>query len=1031
MTSTKIDDTINQLRQLTQLDLQENWRYSLGDLSTDVPRQQVEYWNQQSPARLTPKKTISWSAGRQVLWLGLYLVIPDHFQGYPLPGLVVRLSLTWWAEFAQIYVNGRLVQEGDLFESSTRVTLSQNATVGESFLIALRLVSPGHDEGALVRSQLICESPNRIDPGFVADELAILKIYLETNYPEKICLLEQGIDRLDFSAVSDRDQFDESLDELRRELGRVLPAPNLEIALLGHAHLDLAWLWTTAETWDVAQRTFSSVLQLQKDCPELIFSHTTAVLYNWIEEHRPDLFSAIQKQVEIGRWEVLAGLWVEPDLNLINGESIVRQILYGQRYHQDKFGFLCQIAWLPDSFGFCWQLPQLLKQGGFDYFTTQKLTWNDTTEFPYSVFWWEAPDGTQILSLMSAPIGEKIDPVKMAAYAVEFREKTGLRKAMWLPGVGDRGGGPTRDMLEVARRWQTSPFFPKMEFTTAQTYLQEIAESEMGNFPVWQDELYLEFHRGCYTSRADRKRGNRRCEQLLYRAELFAAIASITAEYNYPKIELENAWKTVLFNQFHDILPGSAIASVYEDADRDGKTVESVGEKIWQESIKAIASQITRPQPPELNARPLLIINPLTWKRTEVVTIRLPNDLAWEIIDLEGKIQPSQQEKQTLYFLASNIPPTGYRLFWLVPEKGNSKNKRIFSAPSSFILENAALQVEIDPETGDLTSVFDKHQQREILTSAGNQLQAFQDSGQYWDAWNIDPNYAKHPLPPSQLKSMAWQEVGNIRQRLRVVRQLGNSEFTQDYILERESPILKIATKVNWNSPHVLVKAAFPVNIEVDWATYEIPSGAIRRPTRPQTAQQKAKWEVPALNWGDLSNETWGVSLLNDCKYGYDARANQLRLTLMRGATWPDKTGDRGYHEFTYALYPHSGSWESAGTLQRGCELNQPLQGVLLCARDFSISGKLAPVGQFLDLQAENLILMALKQSEDNPQQWVIRCYECCGQEALLEMASDLKLEIISRVDLLERPRSKLENSLQINPWQIASFVATAEKLNG
>ena len=1023
MTSTKLTDTINKLRQLTQLDIQDNWLYCLEDLPIKGATR-VDNWNRRSLVSLTPKNTISWPSGRQVLWLGQQLSIPQDFQGYPLQGLGVRLSLTWWAELAQIFVNGQWVQDGDLFDSSTRVKLSHDAIPGESFFISLRLVSPGHDEGALVRSQLICEAENTIDPGFFAEELAIVKIYLETRNPEAIEILETAVNTIDWLSVSDREKFNKSLQELRQRLGRLLPQSNLEIALLGHAHLDLAWLWTTDDTWDVAQRTFSSVLKLQKEFPELTFCHTTAVLYNWIEERRPDLFSAIQQQVKTGRWEAIAGLWVEPDFNLVNGESIVRQLLYGQRYNRDRFGFLCQVAWLPDSFGFCWQLPQLLKQGGFDYFVTQKLRWNDTTEFPDDVFWWEAPDGTQILSFMSPPIGERIDPAKMAEYAVEFTEKTGLKKAMWLPGVGDRGGGPTRDMLEVARRWQNSPFFAKMEFTTAQSYLQEIAASETEKFPVWNDELYLEFHRGCYTARADQKRWNRRCEGLLYRAELFAAIAHLATECKYPKTELEQAWKTVLFNQFHDILPGSAIAPVYEDANRDWKNVERVGEKIWQQSVKAIASQITLPQPPQNDALPLLIINPLTWKRTEVVTIKLPNELAREILDLEGKPQPSQQQNQTLHFLASDIPPTGYRLFWLVPRNANPKIETVFPDPSSFILENEALRVTINPETGDLASVFDKRQQREIISGFGNQLQAFQDSGQYWDAWNIDPNYAKHPLPPSQLKSIEWQEWGIVRQRLRVVRQLGNSEFIQDYILEIESPVLKIATMVNWNSPHVLVKAAFPVNLETDRATYEIPSGAIRRPTRPQTAREKAKWEVPALNWGDLSNEAWGVSLLNDCKYGYDAKPNQLRLTLMRGATWPDETGDRGYHKFTYALYPHRSGWESAGTVKRGYELNQPLQATLLSARDFSSSGTLSPVGQFLDLQAENLILMALKQSEDNPQQWIIRCYECCGQEALLNIAGDLKLEIVGSVDLLERLQVKQDGDFRITPWKIASFVA-------
>jgi alpha-mannosidase len=594
-------------------------------------------------------------------------------------------------------------------------------------------------------------------------------------------------------------------------------------------------------------------------------------------------------------------------------------------------------------------------------------------------------------------------------------------------------------MLEVAKRWQQSPFFPRLEFTTTESYLQHISgQGSSPPLPIWEDELYLEFHRGCYTTHADQKLWNRGCEGLLYQAELFASLATLSAGVGYPKAELEAAWKKVLFNQFHDILPGSSIPEVYVEVNSSWQEVEQVGAEILQQSLSAIASQISMPVPPQSNALPIVIFNSLNWQRAEVVAVSLPAQRQhWAIYNLEGQQLPCcLSDASTLLFLASDIPPAGYRVFWLCPQElaitkallhysveaeGNNTEK-------DWVLENELLRVTVDSENGNLCSVFDKIHNKEILNKdGGNQLQAFRDSDQYWDAWNIDPNYAQHPLPPAQLKSIQWLERGSVQTRVRVLRQLGKSEFCQDYILQAGSPMLKIATTVDWQERQVLVKATFPLNLEADFVTYEIPCGAIQRPTQPKTPADQAKWEVPALRWADLSANGYGVSLLNDCKYGYDSQLNQLRLTLLRSSSWPDPEADRGFHQFTYALYPHSGSWQQAQTVRRGYELNLPLQVMLLPAIPSSTSSCLPAVGRLLDLSAENLILMAFKQSEDDLQQWILRCYECYGETANLELQSDLGLRLAHSVDLLERavnlpniPHD--EQSVKIKPWKIASF---------
>ncbi|MGB7711897.1 MAG: alpha-mannosidase [Microcoleus sp.] len=1167
--SNNISESIAKLRHLSRVEVQSGWRYSDCDSAVDY----VNICNWQV-AELNDKGHIAWPSGKQVLHLGQQFVIPSNLHGYPVTGLRLLLGLTWWAEDAQIFVNGELVGQGDLFDCSDRVLLTDSAIPGDEFLVILRLVSPGHDSGALVRSICLYESADSacLDPGFVADELEILQNFLTRNlanlkfpYSSTEIVAHQGflvkremlkseiareVGLIDWSVLCDRQRFDLSLAVLRQNLlgclrdvpkdlkdGTTESAESAEgrenhpvfvigdggeklstsiyigeIYLLGHAHLDLAWLWPIEETWLAAERTFESVLKLQSEFPYLIFCHSTPALYAWIEEHRPDLFTAIKKQVAAGLWEVVGGLWVEPDLNLISAESMVRQVFYGQRYSQEKFGELMRVVWLPDTFGFGWQLPQILRAGGLDYFVTQKLQWNDTTEFPHSVFLWEGLDGTKIFSMMSAAIGEGIESVKMANYTFDWQFKTGLQSAFWLPGVGDHGGGPTRDMLEVAKRWEMSPFFPSLQFAKAVDYLSliesqflpEILQSESAgaaltwknqpilkqdevvenlsaveakNFneisdfktilpplPIWKDELYLEFHRGCYTTRADQKRQNRRCEELLYQAELLSSLARICAGAIYPSSELETAWKKVLFNQFHDILPGSAIAQVYIDANLAFAEVDRTCRQIMLKSLDAIALQISLPSPPQPDAQPILIFNTLNWSRSEVVSLPLPDSAAenWLVYDLSGQRLVTQiqvcdrpESRFTLLFSANNIPAVGYRVFWLcreaaeTPENSsllpiNHKKTELrqvtttvarneaFCQETHFeaqrkVLENEFFLAKIDWETGNLSSIWDKINNREVLNVAGgNQLQAFQDSGQYWDAWNIDPNYEKHQLPAPILKDISWIAQGEIRQSLRVVRQIGKSEFCQDYIVEIGSPLLKIRTLVDWQETHVLVKTAFGLNQSADFATCEIPGGAIERTTKPQTATEKAKWEVPILRWVDISNDDFGVSLLNDCKYGCDLQPNQLRLTLLRGSTWPDEQADIGIHEFTYAVYPHRGNWQDAGTVRQGYELNLPLLVKVLPKLEENHNKTLPTVGKLLDLSADNLVLMAFKQSEDNPNLWIVRCYESEGKEAVLELDSDLGLAISQPVDLLERPANLSEKlptgGFKIEPWKIASF---------
>ncbi|BAU42897.1 alpha-mannosidase [Leptolyngbya sp. O-77] len=1095
------DRFAHHLRRQTQRNCLVDWCATAGDPSHALDPATWKTWGK---IPLNAKGHIPWTKGRQVLWLAQEIVVPDALEAYPLAGLTLRLALTWWAEDAQIFVDGQWVQAGDLFDCMARIVLREQVQPGERIPVALRLVSPGHDDGALVRSRCLYERPDYgmepcPEPGFVADELDVVQHYVTTFAPERWADLAQAIAPFDWSQLADRAAFDQALCDLRQ---RLLPfgegIRQRQISLLGHAHLDLAWLWPVADTWDAAERTFKSVLQLQAEFPELIFTHSSPALYAWIEAHRPALFDAIRAQVAAGRWEVAAGLWVEPELNLISAESIARQILYGQRYVKEKFGRVSAIAWLPDTFGFCWQLPQFLRQGDVEFFVTQKLRWNDTNEFPHEAFWWEAPDGSRIFSLHSAPIGEGIDPLKMARYATQFEQKTGYPHALWLIGVGDHGGGPTRDMLHLARRWGRSPVFPRLQFSTAQAYLEGVRGQGSGSVgvmeywsdeemirlgdelpntpsprhpvtpspqhPLWQTDLYLEFHRGCYTTHADQKWWNRRCEEALYEAELWASMATLALGMPYPAADLEAAWKKVLFNQFHDILPGSAIPEVYMDADREWAAAASCAGGLIDKALGAIAHRVALPPPPHPQAKAVLVFNPLSWMRSEVVRVSgildfgildfgqdRKSKIGWKVYGLDGRaiatqLVPTERDGTIdwdIAFRAESIPALGYACFWLLPAEPESLPEVLPQPPEPFVLENERLRVTVDPATGNLASVFDKAQQREVLAGPGNQLQAFQDGGQYWDAWNIDPAYESYPLPPPQLEAIRWVNNGAIAQMVEVVRSLGRSTFRQRYELQAGSPLLQVHTSVDWQERHVLVKAAFPLNLTADFLTCEIPGGAIRRPTQPQNPVEAAQWEVPALRWADLTNSdplndsVYGVSLLSNGKHGYDSRPSQIRLTLLRGAAWPNPAADVGHHEFTYALYVHAGDWQTAGTVRRGYEQNQPLRVRVVDPAAASSLPVLPPRASLIHLDTGSAIVSAFKPAEDGSGEWILRCYESQGkageirfaEEGVSESRAIAQVARVSLGNLLETADTvkNAEGAIALQPWQVLTLRLTLQ----
>ena len=1071
--SDTLQSQLTRLRQLNTQIIQSSWHWSFDDIPLAQIFSSAAYqaW---PTAPLNERQHIAWDKGLNTLWLCQQITVPAALGGYPLSGLILRLSLTWWAEEANIYVDGELVQSGDLFECFTRIRLGDRISPKQTFQVAIQLVSPAHDNGALVRSHLTYEMPAdqpTPEPSFVADELAVLATLEPNSQPE----IEIALTHLNWSSLLNNSAdtnslealaiwknlsaeahavppaalhpFQQSLSQLRRDLKQFTPAiKQHKIQCIGHAHLDMAWLWPIADTWDAAERTFRSILNLQKDFPELTYTHSSPALFEWLAENRPELFQQIQTKVSEGSWSIDAGLWIEPEFNIVSGEAIARHILYGQRYCQEKFGSISTIAWLPDSFGFCWQLPQLLRKGGITTFATLKLSWNDTTEFPHQLFWWQSPDGTRILSLMLPPIGTDIDPTKMADYAAKWENNTYISNTLWLPGLGDHGGGPTRDMLEKARRWKDSPYFPDLTFTTAENYIQELSSTvkpsidpcsppdhtDSNSLPIWDSELYLELHRGCYTSHADQKQQNCYCEDLLYQAEVFATVAHLLTQQPYPKKELESAWKKLLFNQFHDILPGTSIPEVFVNADQDWQQIKAMGEHILKESIEAIASALPLPSPPHPEAQPILVFNSLSWPRSAVMSVDISKNLepttpqSWTIFKDQEPIESQTENiknadnaKTLIHFNAQDIPAVGYQYFWLCPINSH----QVPSQPEQYILENNRIKVSIDPDTGHITSLIEKSSQAETLRAPGNQLQTFEDKGQYWDAWNIDPKYTDHPLSAPTLESIQWITYGSVQQKLRTSYTFQNSTIQQDYSLETNSPYLKVETHIHWRESQVLLKAHFPLNTSATHATYEIPFGAITRTTQPKTDAEKAQWEVPALRWANLGTSDFSTSILTDCKHGFDAGSNYLRLTLLKSAIWPDPNADKGKHHFTYAIYPYAGNWRAARVVHHARELNiKPIHQWRVHNQTIA---KEPSKRSFFQLHTPNLILSALKLSEDSPDHINMRCYEAYGIKTNIETSNTLSIEqpnARNLTDLLEKSLGK-DRLEEIPPWSVQTYL--------
>jgi alpha-mannosidase len=779
------------------------------------------------------------------------------------------------------------------------------------------------------------------------------------------------------SLLAAGDQLDRSLAELAHD--GIKPV----VTAVGHAHIDMAWLWRLSHTREKAARTFATVLHLMRQYPEYRFVHSSPQLYLYLKEDYPDIFAAVREKIAAGEWEVTGATWIEPDTNLPGGESLVRQFLYGIRAMRQEFGVDMKLLWLPDVFGYSYALPQIIRKCGVRYFMTTKLSWSQFNRFPYDTFRWRGLDGTEVLThFVTTPeetspfytYNGQLRPSDVRGIWQQYRQKEVNDDLLLLFGWGDGGGGPTPEMLESARVLANLPGMPKVRMGNAEPYFAALDERvAKKQLPVWDGELYLEYHRGTYTSQAYNKRANRLSEILYHNAEWLSAMADVlTGEGAYPAAALQRGWELLLLNQFHDILPGSSIRQVYEDSRRDYDQIAAIGQEALAQAQQRIVAGVAGGE------EQLVVFNPLPWSRDSLVELPWSEQMAGRtILNPDERPSPVQlvedEAGKRVLLRARDLPSLGYQAYPVVVSPAESAPGALVVTPQR--LENDHYRLELNDQ-GQLLSLFDKHAGREALVPGrrANVFQVFEDKPLAYDAWDIEIYYQEKMREIGELVEAVVEEEGPLRGVLRLQWRYYDSTISQRLTIYHHSPRIDFRTLVDWQERQALLKVAFPLNVRTTHATFEIQFGAIERPTHWNTSWDYARFEQVGHKWVDLSEGNYGVALLNDCKYGHDVKENVLRLTLIKSAVRPDPEADRGRHEFTYSLLPHQGNWQQGRVVGEAYALNYP--SLPLLAEPVGQEGVLPVHYSFVAVDGDHVIIESVKKAEEGDA-WIVRVYEC------------------------------------------------------
>ena len=970
-------------------------------------------------------KTMHWYGPDEHYWFRAEYTVPKSMDGKTLY-LKVATQVDHW-DYAKnpqflLFVNGQMTQGMDLNHQT--VMLERCAKEGETYTIDLQGYT-GVMFAELTFTMETVEVDETINEIYY-DIVVPLQGFSRMQEDDKVrkdlrTILNNTVNLLDLRTPYS-EEFYQSIEEAHNYIQKALYEDmsgyeDVIASCIGHTHIDVAWLWTVAQTREKVARSFSTVLKYMDEYPEYKFMSSQPALYQFLKERYPETYEKIKERVKEGRWEPEGGMWVEADCNLTSGESLVRQYLYGKKFFKDEFGIDSRILWLPDVFGYSGALPQIMKKSGIKYFMTTKLAWNQINKVPYDTMMWRGIDGSEIFTHLITTLGVgqseadffttyngMLHPDAILGGWHRYQNKDINNDILIAFGYGDGGGGPTREMLETSKRMEKGiRGIPKVRQEFAGNYFEELEERVEGNksLPVWEGELYFEYHRGTYTSMGRNKRSNRKCEQLLMDAELLEVLTG-TSE----KEEMDKIWRTVLLNQFHDILPGSSIAEVYEVTKKEYAEIESRLAEMIAEKLNLLMDG---------GQDKISVFNTLGFDRNDVVS--LGDCHAAALTDESGKIYPVQETAQGAVAYITDIPAKGGKTLQLL-DTVKEEASRIQITENG--IETPFYRISID-ENGLFTSIYDKECDREVLKAGekGNLLRMYEDKPMHYDCWDIDMYYSEKYWDAEKADKIQWTEEGPVRATLEIQRTISNSVIKQKIHFYADSRRIDFSTWVDWKEHQHLLKVHFPVNIHSDEATFEVQFGNLKRKIHGNTSWDEARFESCGQKWMDISEGHYGVSLLNDCKYGYSAKDSNIALTLIKSGIEPNKTADQEEHVFTYALYPHKEVWCAAGTVQEAYKLNQP---VYAAAGELKNSGK-----SFISTDKDNIIIETVKPAE-NGDGMIVRLYDCENSltKATLTFAEGM-LESVEECNLMEEKEVDIEacgNSftVSVKPYEIKTY---------
>ena len=812
------------------------------------------------------------------------------------------------------------------------------------------------------------------------------------------------------------------------------------IYCVGHTHIDCAWLWTLRVTEDKAVRSFSTVLELMKEYPEYVFMSSQPQLYKYVKKNAPDVYEQIKERVKEGRWEPDGGMFVEADCNIASGEALVRQFVHGQRFFKEEFGVDNEILWLPDVFGYSAALPQILQKCGIPYFMTTKISWNEFNKMPYDTFEWEGIDGSRVLTHFvptrdynkAAVEGGTetehfttyngyINPSQMKGAWARYSQKYLNEEVLCSFGFGDGGGGPTKDMLENQRRLAKGlPGMPRTKMSTAKEFFHVLDKhvTDKKYLPTWVGELYLEYHRGTYTSMARNKKFNRKAEFAYQNEEMYAMLDAQTAGGAYPEKELHEGWEVILRNQFHDILPGSSIKEVYDDSKAEYEGIFAENKALTDATLAHIAAGVKAPK------HSLVVYNPNSAAAYDLVTFTVPKGMGEPAVyDGETKLAVQKIADGAYVFFAAGVPGKGYKTYTVKEEAADTTPTMEVSTK---VMENEFFKVEYN-EKGQFAKIYDKKAERDVLKpgEAGNVIVSYEDRPHNYDAWDVNNYYTEKSWDIDQVSAMEVVENGPVRACVKVERKYLDSTITQFIYLYHDIPRIDIKNVIDWKEHQIFVKDYFPIDVHTNEATFDIQYGNVKRDTHDNTSWDFAKFEVCHHKWMDVSEDGYGVSMLNDCKYGVGVRNGVIGMSMLKSAIHPNPEADKELHEFTYSIYPHQGGWREAGTVKQAYQINNPLT----CSWKENEGGTLAPEYSLVSSDQDNAVIEVVKKAEDSDAV-IVRLYECYNRRTPVTLIFGKELTSVVECNMMEEGADPVEftgnqATFEMKPYEIKTLKVT------